>query len=61
MCDHLFDPTSRYDTARKLLTFLLVCPVCGTQEIVETLAYEPRFEPTRGSSRVSSRRSPAAR
>ena len=47
MCDHLHDTTSRYDAARKLLTFLLFCPACGTEKIVETLGYEPqpRFGP----------------
>jgi hypothetical protein len=43
MCDHLFDTTSRYDHDRKRLTFLLFCPVCGTQTVVETLVYEPQF------------------
>jgi hypothetical protein len=43
-CDHLHETTSRYDSARKLLTFLLVCPVCRTEKVVETLRYEPRFE-----------------
>jgi hypothetical protein len=44
-CDHLRDTTSRYDHRRKLLSFLLVCDVCGTERVVETLPYEPRFEP----------------
>ena len=42
MCDHLHDSTSRYDAAEKLMTFLLVCPTCGIERVVETLAYEPR-------------------
>jgi hypothetical protein len=42
MCEHLHDTTSRYDAARKLLTFLLVCRICGTEKVVETLEYEPR-------------------
>ena len=42
MCDHLHDSTSRYDAAAKVLTFLLVCPACGIERVVETLAYEPR-------------------
>jgi hypothetical protein len=42
MCDHLHDTTSRYDAARKLLTCLLVCRICGTEKVVETLEYEPR-------------------
>jgi len=44
-CDHLHDTTTRYDHVRKLLTFLLVCPVCGTEKIVEIQRYEPRYEP----------------
>jgi hypothetical protein len=44
-CDHLHDATSRYDHDRKQLTFLLVCPVCGTEKVVDTLPYEPRFTP----------------
>ena len=43
-CDHLHDTTSRYNPGEKLLTFLLVCRVCGTERVVETLHYEPRFE-----------------
>ena len=45
MCDHLFDTTSHYDHERKLLTFLLLCPVCRTSKVVERLSYEPRFRP----------------
>jgi hypothetical protein len=44
MCDHLFETTSRYDGERKVLTFLLFCPTCGTEQIVETLRYEPAFK-----------------
>jgi hypothetical protein len=43
-CNHLHDTTSRYNPRAKLLTFLLVCPVCGTEKIVETLRYDPRYE-----------------
>jgi hypothetical protein len=46
MCDHLQDTTSRYDPASKLLTFLLVCPVCRIERVVETLEYEPSFRPS---------------
>ena len=42
MCDHLHDTTSRYDTAAKVLTFLLVCRICNVERVVETLEYEPR-------------------
>jgi hypothetical protein len=45
-CDHICETTSRYDHARKVLTFLLMCPVCGTEQVVESLDYEPRPEPT---------------
>jgi hypothetical protein len=45
-CGHLHDTTTRYDHKRKLLTFLLVCPVCGTEKLLETQRYEPRFVPT---------------
>jgi hypothetical protein len=44
MCEHLYECTSRYDSDRKLLSFLLVCPVCEIEEIVETVEYVPRFE-----------------
>ena len=43
-CGHIHDTTTRYDHAQKLLTFLLVCPVCGTESALETQDYEPRFE-----------------
>ena len=45
-CDHLHDCTTRYDPAQRLLTFLLVCPVCGTEKVMETQHYEPRFQPS---------------
>jgi hypothetical protein len=45
MCDHLHEQTSRYDRSRRMLSFLLVCPVCETERVVETLEYEPRFRP----------------
>jgi hypothetical protein len=44
-CDHLHESTTRYDHDRKVLTFLLVCPVCRTEKVVESLDYEPRFQP----------------
>jgi hypothetical protein len=43
MCDHLYETTSRYDADRKLLTFLLVCPVCEIEETVQTIEYAPSF------------------
>jgi hypothetical protein len=48
-CDHLHETTTRYDHAQKLLTFLLVCPVCGTEKIVDAQHYEPRFQSSRAS------------
>jgi hypothetical protein len=48
-CDHLHDTTTRYDHAQKRLTFLLVCPVCGTDKIVDVQHYEPRFQSSRAS------------
>jgi hypothetical protein len=48
-CDHLHDTTTRYDHAQKLLTFLLVCPVCGTEKVVDAQHYEPRFQSSRAS------------
>ena len=43
MCEHLCDTTSRYDRGQKELSFLLVCALCGTEELVEAIQYEPRF------------------
>ena len=43
MCDHLYDTTSRYDRDRRLLTFVLFCPACETETVVETLRYAPAF------------------
>jgi hypothetical protein len=42
MCEHLQETTSRYDTAKKVLTFVLVCRTCGTEQVVAQLDYEPR-------------------
>jgi hypothetical protein len=44
-CHHLHDTTTRYDRAGKLLSFLLVCTVCGTARVIETRRYEPCFIP----------------
>jgi hypothetical protein len=43
MCPHLHDTTTQYDRKSKVLTFLLVCSVCGTKKVVEELRYEPTF------------------
>ena len=43
MCNHLFDTTSRYDRERRRLTFVLFCPACETETVVETLRYAPAF------------------
>jgi hypothetical protein len=45
MCDHFHESTSRYDHSAKVLTLLLVCPVCRIERVVETIDYEPRFKP----------------
>ena len=42
-CGHLHDTTTRYDHDAKLLTFLLVCPTCGTEKVLETQRYQPHF------------------
>ncbi len=47
-CGHLHDTTTRYDHDAKLLTFLLVCPTCGTEKVLETQHYEPSFAPHEG-------------
>jgi hypothetical protein len=52
-CGHLHDTTTRYDHARKLLTFLLVCPVCRTERVLETQRYEPRFAAHTGTEPLS--------
>ena len=39
----MHDTTTRYDHARKLLHFLLICPPCGTEKLIETQSYEPQF------------------
>jgi hypothetical protein len=46
MCEHLHDTTTRYDQHRQLLVFVLVCPQCRTERVVETLEYAPRYVPT---------------
>ena len=46
-CEHLCDTTTRYDHGRKELSFLLRCAVCGTEELVETVRYEPSQRGTR--------------
>jgi hypothetical protein len=45
MCHHFHESTSRYDSESKLLTLLLFCPVCGIENVVETIEYEPRYKP----------------
>jgi hypothetical protein len=46
-CDHLHETTSRYDRADKQLTFLSVCHVCRTEQVIESVQYEPHFQPHR--------------
>jgi hypothetical protein len=43
-CGHLHETTTRYDHERKLLTFLAVCRICGTERVIETQHYEPCHE-----------------
>ena len=45
-CDRVHDTVSRYDHAAKRLELLLTCPVCETEKVIHSLAYEPRFEPS---------------
>ena len=49
-CDHLHDTTTRYDHAAKRLDFLLVCPVCRTEKLIESVPYEPASSPSRRPS-----------
>ena len=51
-CEHLHETTTRYDHERKQLSFLLVCPSCGTEKLVETVPYAPRYEPAGGSQPI---------
>ena len=44
-CDHLQGTTTRYDHATERLEFLMVCSICKTERLVESMPYEPRFEP----------------
>jgi hypothetical protein len=44
-CHHSHESTTHYDHDQKLLSFLLVCRVCGTEKLVHSQPYEPRFEP----------------
>jgi hypothetical protein len=36
---------TRFDPIGELLTFLLICPVCSTEKVIESLHYKPRFRP----------------
>ena len=62
-CEHIHDTTSRYDPVEERLTFLLVCPVCGTERVIETLRYAPRFQPlpSAGSTEPNVHRLPSRR
>jgi len=62
-CEHTHDTTSRYDPVKKLLTFLLICRVCGTERMIETLHYKPRFQalPATGSTAATVHRLPSRR
>jgi hypothetical protein len=56
----LHESTTRYDHDQKVLSFLLVCRICGIEKLVHRQPYEPLFEPhpalgsRREASRVSS-------
>jgi hypothetical protein len=52
-CDHLHETTTRYDHERRLLTFLAVCRTCGTEKVVETQRYQPRYEPAQPMRRAA--------
>ena len=52
-CDHLHETTTHYDHERRLLTFLSVCRTCGTEKVVETRRYQPRYEPTQPQRRAA--------
>lgn len=52
-CWHIHETTTRYDHERKLLTFLAVCRSCGIERVVETLRYEPRYEPAQPRRRAA--------
>jgi hypothetical protein len=62
-CEHMHDTTTRYEPLEQLLTFLLVCPVCGTERVIETLRYAPRFQPlpAAGSTGATVHRLPSRR
>jgi len=44
-CDEFQETTTRYDREAKRLDFFLFCPRCRTARLIESLDYEPRFEP----------------
>jgi hypothetical protein len=48
-CGHMHDTTTRYDHEQKLLSFLLFCPSCRTERVLETQRYEPRYAPHAGA------------
>jgi hypothetical protein len=52
-CDHVHESTTRYDQGQKLLTFLLVCPVCRSERVVDIHPYEPRFQDDRPMRRAA--------
>ena len=52
-CSHIHETTTRYDHERKLLTFLAVCRSCGIERVVETLRYEPRYDPAQPPRRAA--------
>jgi hypothetical protein len=51
-CRHFHERTTRYDHDQKMLSFLLVCRVCGIEQLVHRQPYLTRSEahPARGLS-----------
>jgi hypothetical protein len=45
-CDHVHETTTRYDSVEKVLTFLLICPICRAEKVMDAQHYEPRFQRT---------------
>ena len=44
-CGQFHETRTRYDHELGLLSFLLSCPVCSIERLVECVLYTPRFVP----------------
>jgi hypothetical protein len=44
-CGAFHETTTRYDREAKRLDLFLLCPRCGTARRIESLDYDPRFDP----------------